>query len=166
MIANGTMTLTAGTYYVTNIQMGSNSKLLTIGGPVTIYVTGPPVPLTSRLADLGTNVTMGAHPGTQLQIIAKSDPSLVTRSDGSQVDYLQFVAQDDFRFYGSLYGRNTDIYLGDNSQVYGSIVGRTVRARSGTQIHFDQAMANREICHNGNYTIRRGTWRESIPSAS
>jgi Tfp pilus assembly protein PilX len=164
--ANGTVTLTAGKYYYTNIKMGDNAKLLTTGGPVTIYVTGPPVDWTSRLADLGMNVTMGAQPGTQLQIIAKSDPSLVTRSDGSQVDYLQFVAQDGFRLYGSLYGKNTDIYLGYNSQVYGSIIGRTVQARSGSNIHFDQAMSNRELCHNGKYTIRRGTWREMIPSAS
>ena len=164
--AGVTVTLSGGTYYYTNIKMGDNAKLLTSGGPVTIYVTGPPVPWTTRLADLGANVTMGANPGTQLQIIAKSDPSLVTLSDGSQKDFLTWVTLDGFRLYGSLYGRNTDIYLNYNSQIYGSIIGRTVRARSGSKIHFDQAMSNRELCHNGKFTIRRGTWREMIPSTS
>jgi hypothetical protein len=162
--AGGTVTLSAGTYFYTNISMGNNATLLTTGGSVTIYVTGPPVPETGRLANLGSNVTMGAHPGTQLQIIAKSDSSLVTLSDGSQRDFLTWLTQDGFLLYGSLYGENTDIYLNYNSQVYGSIIGRTIRARSGSQIHFDQALSNREVCHNGKYTIRRGTWREIIPS--
>jgi len=162
--ADGKVTLPAGTYYYTSIKMGDNATLSTSGGPVTIYVAGPPVAGTNKLADLGSNVTIGAHPGTQLQIIAKSDPSLVTRSDGSKTDFLTWVTGDGFRLYGSLYGKNTDIYLGYNSQVYGSVIGRTIRARSGTKIHFDQALSNREVCHNGKYTIRRGTWREIIPS--
>jgi hypothetical protein len=156
------------TCYYTYMKFGNDATLKTSGGPVTIYLTGPPVPSSDvregRLADLGSNVTMGAHPGTQLQIIAKSDSSLVTLSDGSQRNFLTWVTQDGFLFYGSLYGKNTDIYLNYNSQVYGSIIGRTIRARSGTKIHFDQALSNREVCHNGKYTIRRGTWREIIPS--
>jgi hypothetical protein len=156
--ANTTTTLSAGTYYYTYIKMGDNAKLLTTGGPVTIYVTGPPISWTNKLADLGSSVTLGANPGTQLNII--------TKSDGSSTDFLTFAAQDNFTLYGSLYGKNTDVYLGSNSQVFGSIIGRTLRARSGSKIHFDQAMSNREVCHNGKFTIRRGTWREMIPSAS
>jgi len=156
--AGGTVTLSAGTYYYRNISMGDGATLATSGGTVTIYVTGPPITSTNKLADLGRNATMGANPGTQLNII--------TKSDGSSADFLTFVAQDNFRLYGSLYGKNTDVYLGSNSQVYGSVIGRTIRVRSGSQIHFDQAMSNRELCHNGKFTIRRGTWREMIPSAS
>jgi len=161
--AGTTVTLSAGTYYLTRISMGNGATLATSGGPVTIYVTGPPV-TERRLADLGSNVTMGA-PGTQLQIVAKSD--------GSTTDYLTFVAQDNFTLYGSLYGRNTDVYLGNNSQVYGSIIGRTVRVYSRSispsKIHYDQAMLNQKLCHtdssyNPTFTIRRGTWQEVIPS--
>ena len=159
--AGATVTLSAGTYYITRINMGDNAKLVTTGGPVTIYVTGPPITSTNKLADLGRNVTMGAHPGTQLQLIAKSD--------GSATDALTWVTQDGFRLYGSLYGKNTDIYLGYNSRVYGSVIGRTIRARSGSDIHFDQAMINQKLCHTDSsfhptFTIRRGTWREVIPS--
>jgi hypothetical protein len=156
--------LDPGTYYFTYIQMAAGTRLsFPKGGPVTIYVTGPPV-TERRLADLGSNVTMGA-PGTQLQIVAKSD--------GSTTDYLTFVAQDNFTLYGSLYGRNTDVYLGNNSQVYGSIIGRTVRVYSRSispsKIHYDQAMLNQKLCHtdssyNPTFTIRRGTWQEVIPS--
>jgi hypothetical protein len=166
---DGTVTLSAGTYYLTNVIMGDNATLKTTGGAVTIYVTGQPHQANgSKLADLGSNVTMGA-PGTQLQIIAKSD----AKSDGSTTDYLTFVAQDNFSLYGSLYGKNTDVYLGNNSQVYGSIIGRTVRvySRSSTpsKIHYDQAMLNQKLCHTDSsfhptFTIRRGTWQEVIPS--
>lgn len=159
--AGSTYTLNAGTtYYYTNIQMGDNATLLTKGGPVTIIVTGPPVAGTSNLADLGNNVTMGAHPGTQLQI--------VTKSDGSTDDTLTWVTGDGFRLYGSLYGKNTDIYLGYNSLLYGSVIGRTIRARSGSNFHFDQAMINQKLCHNDStfyprFPIRRGTWQEIVP---
>ena len=154
--AGGKVTLSAGTHYYTNIKMEDNAKLETSGGPVTIVVTGPPVASTNKLADLGDNVTLGAHPGTQLTII--------TKSDTSETDFLTFVAQSGFRLYGSIYGTHTDIYLGANSQIFGSIIGRTMRASTGTKMHYDQAMSNRELCHNGKFTIRRGTWREIIPS--
>ena len=158
--AHRTVTLSAGTYYFTNISMGDHSTLLTTGAPVTIYVSGPPIGSTNSLANLGYNVTMGAQPGTQLQIIAKSD--------GPPTDFLTWVTQDGFRLYGSLYGKNTDIYLGYNSLVYGSVIGRTIRARSGSNIHFDQAMINQKLCHNDStfyprFPIRRGTWQEVIP---
>jgi Tfp pilus assembly protein PilX len=139
----------------TFMKFGNNARLQTSGGPVTIYVTGPPITSTNKLADLGSNVTMGAS-GTQLQIVAKSD--------GSAADALTWVTGDGFRLYGTLYGKNTDIYLGSGSQIYGSIIGRTVRARNGSTIHYDQAMSNQAICTNGNFTILRGTWREVIPS--
>jgi Tfp pilus assembly protein PilX len=157
--------LAPGTYYFTYIQMAPGTRLsFPKGGPVTIYVTGPPITSTNKLADLGSNVTMGA-PGTQLQIVTKSDPSTT--------DYLTFVAQDNFSLYGSLYGKNTDVYLGNNSQVYGSIIGRTVRvdsrSYSPSKIHYDQAMLNQKLCHTDSsfhptFTIRRGTWQEVIPS--
>jgi len=147
----------------TFMKFGNNARLKTSGGPVTIYVTGPPVPSTNKLADLGSNVTIGdpAHPA---QIIAKSD--------GAQTDSLTFVAQEGFLLYGNIYGKNTDIYLGPKmsvwpyrpTEVFGSIIGRTVRLRHDSNFHFDQAMSNQEVCHNGKFTIRRGTWREVIPS--
>jgi hypothetical protein len=120
---------------------------LAVMGRFTLYVTGSVL--------LGENVTMGANPGTQLRI--------VTRSDGDDSTFTTFIAGSNFRLYGSLYGRNTDVYLGEDSQVFGSIIARTFYANSRAKIHYDQAMADQGVCHDGKFSIRRGTWREIIP---
>jgi len=163
---NKPVTLAANTYYYNYIKMEDNAKLTASGGTVTIYVTGPPISGTSKVVDLGSNVTLGSEPGAQLRLFTKSDPSPVRKSDGTETDHLRFVARDGFRFYGSLYGKHTDVFLGANSQIYGSIIGRTIHARSGSGIHYDQAISTQEVCHNDpkKFSTRRGTWREVIPN--
>jgi hypothetical protein len=147
--------LSPGTYYYQYLNFGDDASL-TVSGPVTIYVTGPPISGTNNVVDLGTNVTLGTQPGTQLR--------LFTKSDGAPEDPVRFDAKAGFRFYGSLYGTNTDVYIRSNSEIFGSLLGRTIYTESGTKIHYDQAMSSQEVCHNGKFTIRRGTWREVIPN--
>lgn len=161
--ANETLNLTPGTYYYSTMRFGDGAALTTSGGLVTIYVTGPPPPGSNSLVTLGTNVTLGTPPGTRLQIISKSDGS-DTQGDENDTVFPNWIAGNNFRLYGSLYGRNTDVYLGTDAQIYGSMIARTMYAQSRARIHFDQAISNRELCHNGKFTIRRGTWREMIPS--
>lgn len=146
-VMSGVTTLDAGTYTYHNVSFSDNTSLTVSGGSVTLYVTGSVL--------LGENVTMGANPGTQLRI--------VTRSDGDHATFTTFIAGSNFRLYGSLYGRNTDVYLGADAEVFGSIIARTFYADSRAKIHYDQAMTNQEVCHNGKFSIRRGTWREIIP---
>lgn len=154
--AGQTKNLSAGTYYYKYLDFG-NGASLTVGGPVTIYVTGPALDASGHVVRLGTNVTLGSEPGTQLR--------LITKSDGAPADFVRFSAGNGFRFYGSLYGTNTDVYIGDSSQIFGSLIGRTVLMGAGTKVHFDQAMSTQEVCHNGStFSIRRGTWREVIPN--
>jgi hypothetical protein len=129
-----------------NLTIANGATLRTSGGPVTIYVTGT--------VTIGNNATLGAHPGTQLRII--------TRSDGAWTFSRNFNAGNGFTFYGSLYGRNTDIDIGEDARIYGSMIGRTVRVRDRGAIHFDQAMTDQEVCHNGKFNVRRGTWREVL----
>jgi hypothetical protein len=153
--AGQTVNLSAGTYYRKYLDFG-NGASLTVSGPVTIYVTGPAVDASGHVVKLGSNVTLGSEPGTQLR--------LITKSDGAPTDFVRFSAGSGFRFYGSLYGTNTDVYIGGSSQIFGSLIGRTVKLGAGTNVHFDQAMSSQEVCHNGKFTIRRGTWREVIPN--
>jgi hypothetical protein len=152
-----TMNLTAGTYIYKYLDLGDGASL-TVNGPVTIYVTGPPIPgdTLGHVVRLGTNVTLGSAPGTQLRII--------TKSNGTDAEFVPFLAGAGFRFYGSLYGTNTDVYIRSNSEIYGSIIARTILTGSGTKIHYDQSTSNLPVCHNGKYTILLGTWREIIPN--
>jgi len=145
-VTSGTYTLAAGTYYYTTMTFSDGTSLATSGGIVTIYVTGA--------VSIGGNVTLGGHPDTQLRIIAKSD--------GSSTEFTSFTAGNNFTFYGSLYGKNTNINIGTDSRIYGSMVGRTVHLDDRGAIHYDQAMSNQEICHGGKFNIRRGSWREVI----
>ena len=148
-IYSGTETLAPGVYYFDTLYLGSNATL-TSSGPVTIYV--------KWWIWAENDATIGASPGTDLKIIAKSDGSLSS-------DNTVFRAGDDFKFYGGMYGQNTDVELGTNAQIFGSMIGRTIYAQSGGKIHFDQAMAGRAICQGANkFNIVRGTWREVIPA--
>jgi hypothetical protein len=144
-VTSGTYTLAAGTYYYTSMTFSNDTSLATSGGPVTIYVTGA--------VSIGDRVTFG-EPDKRVQII--------TKSDGSNTDFTSFTAGNHFTFYGSLYGKNTNINIGNDAYIYGSMIGRTVRLNDRGAIHYDQAMSNQEICHGGKFNIRRGSWREVI----
>ncbi len=154
-----TENISAATYYYQYLDFADGASL-TVSGPVTIYVTGPPIPgdALGRVVRLGSNVTLGSEPGSQLR--------LITKSDGAPADFVRFSAESGFRFYGSLYGTNTDVYIGASSQIFGSLIGRTVMLGANTKVHFDQAMSTQEVCHNDpkKFSIRRGTWREIIPN--
>jgi hypothetical protein len=144
-----TRTLPAGTYNYRNVLLGYGASLLTSGGPVTLFVGGT--------MSIEANVTVGADPSTNLQIIMKSE--------GDDWTSALWWSMDNLRLYASVYGRNTDIYLGVNSQVYGAIVGRTIYVESGSQIRFDRALMDQSVCRSGRYTIRRGSWREYRPTS-
>jgi hypothetical protein len=148
-VTSGTRTLAAGTYIYRNVNFSDGTSLAT-SGSVRIYVTG-----TVTIQD---HVTLGSPPGTQLQII--------TKSDGGSYDTSTFQTGNNFKLYGSLYGKNTDVKLGEDAQIFGSIIGRTVYVRKRGKLHLDNAMSKQEVCHNGKFTIRRGTWREIIPSTT
>ncbi len=155
---NQTMNLSSATYYYQYLDFKDGASL-TVSGPVTIYVTGPgPAADALAVVRLGSNVTLGSEPGTQLR--------LITKSDGAPADFVRFSAGSGFRFYGSLYGTNTDVYIGDSSQIFGSLIGRTIMMGVGTKVHFDQAMSTQEVCNNDakKFSVRRGTWREVIPN--
>jgi hypothetical protein len=136
-----------GIYYYTNFTMNNNTTLaVASGGPVTIYVSGN--------VSVGDNVAIGGHPPTQLRII--------TKSDGDWSTPRSFNAGNDLRFSGMLYGRNTNVSVGDRAQIYGSVVARLVSIGKNGAVHFDQAALSQELCHGGKYTVRRGTWREVL----
>ncbi len=147
--ANGTQNLTAGVYGFTTMTFGDDSTLTTSGGIVTVYVAGPVV--------MGNRVTLGTHPATNLRLIVKSD--------GGDSDFTSFKTGEDFTLQGSLYGRNTDVFLGDRATIFGAVVSRTIAVGPSSNLHYDEAVSSPPLCTgpNGKYTMVRGTWREVIP---
>jgi Tfp pilus assembly protein PilX len=142
--------ITPGTYYWTSLTMANNVSLVPASnGVVTIYITGN--------ISLGTSVTLGSSPGTNMLIIMKSNASLTSTA---AADMASFSAGSNFTFYGGLYGMNANINIGQNSHVYGSVIGRTTWLQSGTQLHYDQAMMTSRVCGAAKYVVLPGTWRE------
>ena len=142
--------ITPGTYYWTNFTMANNVSLVPASnGVVTIYITGN--------ISLGTYVTLGSSPGTNMLIIMKSNASLTSTA---ATDMTSFSAGNNFTFYGGLYGLNANVSIGQNSRVYGSVIGRTTWLQQGTQLHYDQAMMTSQVCGATKYVVRPGTWRE------
>jgi Tfp pilus assembly protein PilX len=159
--------LSPGMYITSSINMPDNTFIATDSGPVTLYVTGQ-VTLGNGVRLGSENLTSGSPPATNL--------TLITKSDGDATQQVNFIAGNNFKLFGSLYGKNTNIILGDTAKIYGSMIGRKISRGTtsgeftGTwwekppEFHFDQAMYDKPICAaNGKFSIRRGTWREAIP---
>ena len=156
--ANETVVLAAGVYYYTSLTLGTGARVIAGGGPVTVYIRGA--------FQAGDDVTIGAEPGEKLSLVTNSGTGAPS----------EFATGGDFRFFGSLYGTNTNVVLGDNALIHGAIIGRRI---SGSQsimpdggpccnqkaptLHFDRAMATRPVCTYGRFVLRRGTWREVLP---
>jgi hypothetical protein len=155
--ANGTLTLPAGTYYYTALTLGNGARVLGSGGPVTVYVRGN--------VTAGDGVVMGADAGEKL--------SLVTNSGTGPPSV--FVAGESFRLFGSMYGTNTALVLGDDAVIHGSIIAQRTSGPHGIWggepccnhkapiLHFDRAMMRRPVCTRSTFGIRLGTWREIVP---
>jgi hypothetical protein len=153
---NAELELPAGIHYFASVTLGNGARL-TGGGPVTIYVRG-------NFA-AGDNVTIGAEPGEK--------PSLIMNSGAGP--FSEFRAGDGLRLFGSLYGINTNVVLGDNAVIHGSIIGRRMAGPLSTlnaepccnqkapTLRYDRAMTNRAVCTHDRFSIRRGTWREVLP---
>lgn len=154
--ANGTLTLAAGTHHFTRITLGAGARVAA-SGPVTIYVRGD--------VEAGDDVVMGAEPGQKLHLVTNSGTGTPST----------FRTGERFRFYGSLYGINTNVVFGDHALVHGSVIGRRISGphssweggpccnQKAPTLHFDRAMTRREVCTHSSFSIRRGTWREVFP---
>jgi len=144
-----TLTLPAGTYHYDHLTIGYGAMLLTSGGPVTIYTGGD--------VSIGQNATIGATPATNLTI--------VTNSSGGDASNAKWVSGSGLIMFAAVYGSNTDFYFGQDTRVYGSIIGRTIYVDTGGQIRYDRATASKGLCRSGKYTLRRGSWREYRPTS-
>jgi hypothetical protein len=189
--SNATLTTSGGpvTIYVAgNMTVNGNATFTTSVGPVTIYVAGnmtvnnnltltatgnPPLtnyspliiypPLTIYVAgtgNVGDTVTLGTVNGSL---------TLITNSNLS-TGMSTLTVGDNFVLYGAIFGTNTRILFGERATIYGSIIVQQAfgnwsypwNNRPPT-IHYDHAMAQRPLCHGGNYAVRHGTWREVTP---
>lgn len=112
-----TLTLNSGVYYFSSITVGQYSNIqLAAGANVTIYLTGD-----FHLMQSST-VNSGGYP-INFQVY-------------SQGSTLQFDQGN--TFVGTFYGPNAHIQYDQTTQVFGSLVGGSVKLDQGACMHYDR----------------------------
>ncbi|NOT56083.1 MAG: hypothetical protein HOP18_15905 [Deltaproteobacteria bacterium] len=122
-LTNGaTQTLSAGSYRVSEITIGSGSGLVinNSNGPVTLYVTGP-----IQISGSGS-VTM-TNPDPELFAVYVANSSAVSLSDSG-------------RFYGLLYAPLSPVALTGWSEIYGAFVGQSTTLYNTSTVYYDIAL--------------------------
>lgn len=118
-----TVTLSAGTYYYTNIMVKSGGTLKITTGPVIVYMTG--------LLEVksGGNVNNSTQIPSNFQVYSSNTSSdAIKLNNGSDL-------------YGSLYAPNGGFSLDGGGKLYGSLVASKVDLGSGARIVYDMNLA-------------------------
>jgi len=110
--------LPPGTYYLRNVTLNGGATL-NINGPTTLYVTG-----TFR-REGGCYVNNNTQLAENLQIL----------STGGAVDITS-----DNPFYGVVYAPQSRVTLNGDADLFGAIVGRTLRVNGSGMAHYDESL--------------------------
>lgn len=157
--ANKTITLCPGTYYFYgDIKIEPNSTLtISPAGQVKIYVTGK--------LDVKNNV--------QINAASALPTNLLIYSSFSGSDGVSFGK--DLKFFGAIYAPNTNITTQKDSEIFGSLIGKTVDLEEDNKVHFDAALLRLDPCDTTPgwslscpykpYKPKPGTWQEVLPSS-
>lgn len=137
-----TFSSSAGTYCPTGDLTVNGGEVLTADGPVKIYLSGQ--------LDISGNATVGvATNPTAIKF-------LLTSTGGATVEG---TITGSTLFYGALYGPNATINLSGNTEVFGSIIARTVNVSGNAELHYDEAMTTLTDISNL-YQTRLLSWQE------
>jgi len=115
---NTTVTLPAGDYYFTSIDLGTGANILTTGN-VNIYLDGP---LTTKST---TQINISGIP-TDFSIYSRSNQTL---------DF-----QNNTNFRGLIYAPNASVIFKNNLNLYGSVFANIVEFQNGGTIYYDTQM--------------------------
>jgi hypothetical protein len=119
VMATGTYTVPAGTYYVNNLTLAGGT--LATSGAVTIYVTG-------ALSITGDRTAPdGLKPANLRILVASTLPGRIDLTGGD-------------RLYGDIYAPYADLTDSGGSDVYGMLVARTIAITGSSGLHFDESM--------------------------
>ncbi len=147
---NGSATLTAGDYKYTSISMGNNTTLNITGGNVRLYLTG------ASAFSAGNNVSITVASGAMLQVFVDGTLSIgnnVTLSSSGNVPkniqiYSTYsgangvTVNNNGVLAAAIYAPGTDVSIGNNDALFGSVIGKTVAVNNNAAIHYDESLGN------------------------
>ncbi|MDA8563438.1 pilus assembly protein [Mariniblastus sp.] len=116
-----TMTLFQGTYYFRDMLLRGGGKLI-IDGEVRIFIER------ELRFDNGTDANKAKLP-INLQLFVGAGP--VNLQGGHDL-------------YATIYAPTANVTVANNGKIYGSIVGKTLTVQGGSQLHFDQSLADEQ----------------------
>jgi len=143
----GTLTLTAGDYYVTEIILknGSTLEIDATSGPVNIYLNG--------IVD-AEDGELEAKNGSAINNL--SEPTDFSIFSNSSQD-ITFKHSSDFK--GMIYAPNAHVELKNTAGVYGLIWGNTATIHNDGEFYFDEAIKDKYLSPD-NYTINVLSWKD------
>lgn len=131
LISSGTVTLTSGTYYFSDMTLKNSAQLLLApGANVTIYITGD-IEIKNSAA-----VNTTGDPGDML-ILSQGDMYLKNSGDIKAAFYAPDGSAD----------------LRNSGEFYGSIVANDIIAHNSAEFHYDRQLGNIEFGGSGEMHI-------------
>lgn len=127
VVTKDKVTLTAGTYIMSSFTMSSAGAELHVGsGPITIYIACNDS-TTTGIDMTGNGVTNPGFVSTSLIFMVAPSCTNIKVTGGSDASY-------------AVYAPDTNVTITGNSDLYGAIVGKTIDATGGANIHYDKAL--------------------------
>ncbi len=181
----GTIVLSGGTYSFYkdgsdfSIKMAKEAKLkICPAGQVKIYING------KINVDKDAEINISKFDNSACTLPSKPPPGLPTnlliyssfkRTEGSE----RGVSFDkELKFYGAIYAPDTDITTQKDSEIYGSLIGRSINLAQDNKVHFDAALRKTSPCditpgsspcpykpQDKDWQPVGGTWQEVLPSS-
>ncbi len=154
---NNTVTLTAGTYAYTSINVTDNG-ILVLDGNVKLYVNGGVSVDGNGVVSISNNVNLCMTGNLSISGNGFSNTShlpsnLMIYSTGNSA-----VFSGNAHLYGTLYAPSAAINLAGNGDLYGSVIGNSVSMTGNGNIHYDEALKNVTTILPGTYSV--ATWQE------
>lgn len=141
-----------GTYYFRNLTLDQAAKLV-ITGDVVIYLTGVFKTATASQANVDSSPATKFNPPSRMLIYSScTDATAVSLGRTYCVD-----VDGGSGFSGAVYVPNGSIRTDHGGNVYGSMIGDSISNDSGTQFHYDEALAN--VSGPGN-EVQMSAWRQ------
>ncbi len=134
---NDVVTLSGGTYYFSNINLGSTSDILVAPGEcVRIYMTG------DLEIEANSSVNPTEPPGS-LQIFSKGSIFTI----GMSID-----------IHAAFYGPDADADIGMACDFYGSIIAKSVSMEDASKVHYDRSLMEAPMGTTGEMVMM--AWKE------
>lgn len=109
---NTTVTIPAGTYYLSSISLQNNSKII-LGGKVTLYITG--------------NLAMQ----NSSQIVNTDPKNLGIYSNGN------VSLQNNTQLYAGIYAPNGNLQMQNSAQLFGGFATKQLQIANSSTVHLD-----------------------------